>query len=222
MKKKWPHFIKEWIWQRIIKIMVVDRINQAAGRIPNWSAYILLLLPAPWLFYLGLTGGLGVEPINALEREYGELALKLIVLGLCITPARRFLGLNFLKFRRAIGIASFIYVTLHLLVWMILDVQSPSQIWSDIVKRPYVTVGMLGFVLMIPLALTSNNWSVRKLGQKWRALHRLTYSIAVLGALHFVWLSKGFQFEPLLYLFLVLILLGVRFFFGKGFRFFPV
>ncbi len=201
--------------------MLGDRINGTARKIPTWCIHILLLVPAPWLFYLAVTGGLGVEPINALEREYGALALKLIVLGLCITPARQLFGLNLLKFRRAVGVTAFIYVALHLLVWMILDVQSLSQIWADILKRPYVTIGMVGFILMIPLALTSNNWSIRKLGAHWRRLHRLTYVIAVLGALHFLWLSKGFQLEPLVYLGLISALLALRLAAAKKFPFFP-
>jgi len=189
----------------------MDQVNLLLRRIPVWAVYVLGALPAPWLFYQGLTGGLGVEPIKALEHEYGELALQLLILGLAITPLRRYTGLNLLKFRRAIGLLTFFYVTCHLLVWLVLDVQILAQIWADIVKRPYITIGMVGFVLMLPLALTSNNWSLRKLGPKWRLLHRATYVIAVLGAVHFVMLVKGFQIEPLLYLATVLMLLALRY-----------
>src|SRR6056297_3161098 len=166
--------------------MVVDRINALARRVPVWSVWLVLLAPAVWTFWRGLTGGLGAEPIKALERELGEVALQLVILGLCITPLRRFLGLNLIRFRRAIGLLTFTYVGLHLLVWLVLDVQILAQIWADIVKRPYITIGMVGFVLMIPLAVTSNNLSIRKLGPKtWRRLHQLTYVTAVLGAVHF-------------------------------------
>ena len=189
---------------------VTDRINALARQVPTWALYILCVIPAPWLFYQGVTGGLGIEPIEALEHELGELALKFLIAGLAITPLRRFAGLNFLKFRRALGLVAFFYVTLHLLVWLVLDVQILSQIWADILKRPYITVGMAGFVLMIPLAVTSNNWSVRKLGQTWRKLHKLTYLAAALGAIHFVMLTKGFQLEPLMYLAAILLLLGLR------------
>jgi len=157
-----------------------------------------------------MTGGLGVEPIKALERELGKIALQLLVAGLCITPLRRFAGLNLLKFRRAIGVLAFVYVLLHLLVWLVLDVQIPAQIWADILKRPYVTIGMLGFVLLIPLAATSNDWAVRRLGPAWRKLHKLTYVVAILGAVHFVWLAKGFQIEPVLYLLAIMALLALR------------
>src|SRR6056297_1571605 len=190
--------------------MLVDRLNTFARRIPTAVAYIVYALPAPWLFYLGVTGGLGAEPIKALERELGEIALQLLIIGLAITPLRRYLGLNLLRFRRAIGLLAFFYVSLHLAVWLFLDVQIVAQIWADIVKRPYVTIGMAAFLLMIPLACTSNNLSVRTLGLKWRQLHKLTYVVAVLGAVHFIWLSKGFQFEPLAYLVVILGLLVAR------------
>ncbi|MFO7771936.1 MAG: protein-methionine-sulfoxide reductase heme-binding subunit MsrQ [Roseovarius gahaiensis] len=190
--------------------MSLDRINRALRRVPAGSLYILGALPAVWLFYAGLTGGLGVEPIKALEQELGKIALQLLVAGLCITPLRRLAGLNLLKFRRAIGVTAFIYVLLHLLVWLVLDVQIPAQIWGDILKRPYVTIGMLAFVLMLPLAATSNDWALRRLGAAWRKLHKLTYVVAVLGAVHFMWLVKGFQIEPVLYLLAILALLVLR------------
>ncbi len=189
---------------------LTDRINAAARRIPTWLVYGAGLLPAPLLFWMAATGRLGVEPINALEREYGELALKLLIAGLCVTPLRRHLKVNLLKFRRAIGLLAFFYVAAHFCVWAVLDVQTLDRVWGEILKRPYVTIGMTAFVAMIPLALTSNNASVRWLGSRWRKLHRLTYGVAVLGAVHFIWLSKGFQIEPLVYLTIVVLLLALR------------
>ncbi len=188
----------------------MQAVNHIFRRIPVWVVYLLGALPAPWLFYLGLTGGLGIDPIEALEHRYGEMALQLLIAGLAITPMRRFAGLNLMKFRRAIGVLTFSYITLHLLVWLVLDVQLPSQIWADILKRPYITVGMAAFLLMLPLAVTSNNWSVRRLGPRWRKLHRLVYPTALLGALHYVMLAKGFQIEPLVYLAIILTLLALR------------
>ena len=105
---------------------------------------------------------------------------------------------------------AFFYVSAHLLVWLVLDVQIVSQIWADILKRPYITVGMAAFVLMIPLAATSTNRAIRALGARWRKLHRLTYMVALLGALHFVMLVKGFQLEPLVYMGIVIGLLALR------------
>ncbi len=188
----------------------MQTVNQTLRRIPVWLIYLLGVLPAPWLLYLGATGGLGVEPIEALEHELGDLALKLLILGLAVTPLRRYVGLNLIKFRRAIGVLTFFYVTLHLLVWLVLDVQVLDQIWADIIKRPYITVGMAAFLLMLVPALTSNDWSVRRLGPRWRKVHRLIYPAAILGGLHYVMQAKGFQIEPLVYLGLILGLLILR------------
>jgi len=185
-------------------------INGAVRRVPVWVLWIGGLVPALWFFYLGLTGGLGAEPIKALEHELGLVALQLVVAGLAITPLRRNLGINLLRFRRAVGLLAFTYVGLHLAVWLFLDVQDAARIGADILKRPFVTVGFAAFVLMIPLAVTSNDLALRRLGPRWRRLHRLVYPAAVLGAVHFVWLAKGFQIEPLLYLALILVLLALR------------
>ena len=190
---------------------LAGRINGTLRQVPAWPLYCLAAGWAGWLFYLGATGGLGVEPIEALEHRYGELALQALILSLAVTPLRRFAGINLLKFRRALGLIAFFFVLAHFLVWALLDVQAVSAIWADIVKRPYVTVGMAGFVLLIPLAITSNNLSLRRMGAAaWRKLHKLAYPAALLGAVHFVWLAKGFQIEPLVYLAVVLGLLATR------------
>lgn len=190
--------------------MIVDRVNQLARKVPTWAVYIVYLLPVPFLLYQGMTGGLGREPIKALEHELGEIALQLLIIGLCISPLRRFFGVNLIRFRRTFGVLAFTYVVLHFCVWAVLDVQSFSRVWADIVKRPYITIGMAALVLMIPLAVTSNNRSVRALGAAWRKLHVLTYPVAILAAVHFIWLSKGFQLEPLVYLAVILGLLSLR------------
>jgi len=189
---------------------IADVVNGAARRIPPWLLYVIGPLPAVWFFWLGLTGGLGPEPIKALEHRLGELALQLLLAGLAITPLRRQFGVNLIRYRRAVGLLAFFYVTVHLAVWLFLDVQIWGQIWADIIKRPYITIGMAGFALMIPLAVTSNNWSVRRLGSAWRRLHRLTYGAVLLGAVHYVMLVKGWQIEPLLYLAAALGLLLLR------------
>ena len=188
----------------------MDRINQLLRKVPTWLVYIVGLIPVPLFLCLAQTGGLGREPIKALEHELGELALKLIIVGLAITPLRKIVGLNLIKFRRAIGVLAFTYVALHLLVWLVLDVGILSQIWADILKRPYITIGMVGFVVMIPLAVTSNNWSVKRFGVKWRRLHQLTYVAAALGGVHFIMIAKGIQLEPLIYMATILCLLAYR------------
>lgn len=191
---------------------VINSLNATLRRVPVWLLYILCLLPVPWLFYLALTGGLGREPIKPLEHELGEIALQLLIVGLCITPLRQYLGLNLLRFRRAIGLLAFIYVSLHLTVWVVLDMSLlGAQMWADIWKRPYITIGMAGFVALLPLAITSNNLSLRKLGAaKWRQLHKLTYVAVLLGGIHYIWLVKGLQLEPLLYMAAILGLLALR------------
>lgn len=189
----------------------VDGANRLVRGIPAWALYLAGAGYAAWLFYLAATGGLGVEPINALERRYGEIALQLIVLGLAVTPARRFLRLNLIPLRRAIGVLAFFFLLAHLTVWAVLDVQSAAAVWADILERPYITVGMIGFLLLLPLGLSSNDLSVRWLGAvAWRRLHRLVYPAAILGALHYIWLAKGFQIEPLIYLATILALLALR------------
>lgn len=191
---------------------MIDAINTALRRIPTWVLYLLGSLYPVWLLYLGMTGGLGADPVKALEHELGERALQLLILGLAVTPLRRFVGVNLIRFRRALGVLTFTYVALHLLAWLLLDVQIVSQILADIAKRPYITIGMAGFVLMVPLALTSNDASVKRLGRKWKRLHLLTYPAAFLGGLHYVMLAKGFQVEPLIYLTVIVVLLALRLF----------
>ena len=197
--------------RRVLWMTPMQRVNQTLGRIPPWLIYGIAAFPPVWFFWLGLNGGLGVEPIKELEHRLGELALQVLIATLAIRPLREWTHVNLLKLRRSLGVVTFAYVSLHLLVWLVLDVQILSEIWADIVKRPYITVGMAGFILMIPLAMTSNNRSLRKLGPKtWKRLHQLTYVTAILGAVHFVMLSKGFQIEPLVYLGIVIALVATR------------
>ncbi|UOA30780.1 Protein-methionine-sulfoxide reductase heme-binding subunit MsrQ [Sulfitobacter sp. DSM 110093] len=189
---------------------LINSLNGLARRVPVWSVYLLLALPIPWFFYQGLNGGLGRDPVKALEHVYGLWALRLLIVGLAITPLRRTTGINLLRFRRAVGVMTFVYVLAHLMVWAVLDVQALSRVWADVLKRPYITIGMAGFLCLVPLAATSNNWSLRKLGARWRKLHRLAYVAALLAGLHFLWLAKGFQLEPLVYAGLILALLIYR------------
>lgn len=192
-------------WQR-----ATQAINGGLRRLPAWPLYILGAIPPVWLFLAGIGGRLGVDPVKVMEHQMGEWSLWLLIAGLCITPLRRHAGINLLRYRRAIGLLAFFYILGHFLVWLVLDVQIMSQIVTDIVKRPYVTVGFAAFVLLIPLALTSNNWSIRRLGPRWRQLHKLVYAAALLGGIHFVMLVKGFQYEPYIYVGVILALLALR------------
>lgn len=189
---------------------LAEALNTALRRVPAWPLYIFGALPPLWWLWLGFNGGLGVDPTRELEHRLGELALQGLILGLAITPLRRFAGLNLIRYRRAVGLLSFFYVLAHLTVWLVLDVRLPAQIWADIMKRPYITIGMVAFVLLIPLALTSSNRAIRALGRRWRAIHRLVYPAAILGALHYLMLKKTLETEPLLYMAAILLLLALR------------
>lgn len=190
---------------------VAAGINGALRRVPAWPVYALGFGWMIWLFYRGIAGQLGPEPVEALEHRYGALALQLLIAGLAVTPLRRFTGVSLLKFRRQIGLMAFYFLMAHVLVWALLDVQSLSRVWADIVERPYITIGMAGLLTLIPLALTSNNRAIRKLGPlRWRRLHRLVYPAVLLGALHYIWLVKGFEIEPLVYAGLIVLLLLLR------------
>jgi len=169
-------------------------------------------LPAVFLFWQGVAGTLGPDPVRAIEQQTGLYALQLLIAGLAVTPLRRFAGVNLLKFRRAIGIMAFSYVALHLSTWLVLDMGLYlSQALGDVVKRPYITLGMAAFLMLVPLVATSNDRALRRLGAlRWRKLHRLTYPAAVLAAVHFVWLVKAWPLQPFLYLGAVVGLLALR------------
>ena len=169
-------------------------------------------MPLLWLVWLLMNGSLGIDPVKRIEHQLGEWGLQLLVAGLAITPLRRFTGVNLIRYRRAIGLLAFFYIALHLTTWLVLDIQLRwAEIWADILKRPYITAGFVGFVAMIPLAATSNNRSVRRLGAKtWQNLHRLTYVAVLAGAIHYIWLVKAWPPEPIIYLILVILLLSTR------------
>ncbi|MFY0634496.1 MAG: protein-methionine-sulfoxide reductase heme-binding subunit MsrQ [Vannielia sp.] len=190
---------------------MIDSLNSTLRKLPAWPLYIVAPLPAAFWLWQGATGASGPEPIKALEHSLGLFALQLLIAGLAVTPLRKWTGLNLLKFRRAIGVVSFFYVLMHFLTWLVLDMSLLwGQILGDIVKRPYITIGFIGFLLLIPLAVTSNNASIRKLGARWRKLHKLVYPAVILGGLHWVWLAKGWQVEPMLYLGAILGILALR------------
>jgi sulfoxide reductase heme-binding subunit YedZ len=176
------------------------------------AIYIVGVVPAVWYFYAGINNQLGADPLNVLERALGLWALRLLVAGLAITPLRRLGGPNLIRYRRAIGLLAFYYAALHLTTYLVLDQGLDlAAIWADIVKRPYITVGMLAFIVLVPLAVTSNGPSIRRLGARWNSLHRLVYVAAAAGALHFIMLVKVWPLEPLLYAALVAGLLLFRF-----------
>jgi sulfoxide reductase heme-binding subunit YedZ len=176
------------------------------------AIYVLGLLPAAWTFYLGLTDQLGADPQNVLERTLGLWALRFLIAALAVTPLRRLGGPSLLRWRRAIGLLGFYYACLHLTVYLVIDQGLDlAAIWADIVKRPYITVGMLAFATLVPLAATSNAPMIRRLGgRRWQALHRLAYLAAAAAALHFIMLVKAWPAEPLVYAAIVAALLLFR------------
>ncbi len=173
-----------------------------------WLLYAVGLVPAAWGFWLGATGRLPGNPVKEFEHLLGLWALRFLVATLAITPLRDLFAINWVRYRRALGLLAFWYVLMHFLTYMLLDqyLNFPA-ILADIAKRPFITIGMTGFVLLIPLALTSNNWSIRRLGPRWVKLHRLVYVIAAAGALHFAMSVKVVGLEPWTYIALVAVLL---------------
>ena len=176
-----------------------------------WALYGLGLLPAGYGFYLGATGHPPGNPVKEFEHLLGLWALRFLVATLAITPIRDIFGINWLRYRRALGLLAFYYVLMHFLAYMLLDqVLNVAAILTDIGRRPFITIGMAALVMLIPLALTSNNWSIRRLGTRWNTLHRLAYVIAAAGALHFSMSVKVVGPEQMLYLGLVAVLLAWR------------
>ena len=189
-----------------------QRVNGWIRKVPAWPLYVLLPIPGIWVFYLALTNQLGPDPLITLERELGERGLQLIILTLIVTPLRRLTKVSLLKFRRALGVMAFVYIFAHMLSWALIDLRLDiGAIITEIVKRPFITIGALGFLTMIPLAVTSNNYSVRRLGGAlWTRIHKLAYLAAAFGALHYLLVVKAWPPEPIVYASIVAALLGIR------------
>lgn len=180
--------------------------------------FLCCLLPLVWVVlqfagYAPQVGSLRNNPQNYLNRYLGEWALKFLLLVLAVSPLRSLTGsTGFVRFRRMLGLYAFFYVCLHLLSYAWLDQGWYwPELWKDITKRTYITVGMASFLLMTPLAVTSWNGMIQRLGAaKWRRLHQLTYVIVPLACLHFFMMRKGIQIEPIVYAGICVFLLGIR------------
>lgn len=178
-------------------------------------AWVLCLLPLLVLLYRAFTGGLGANPISYVTNWLGQWTFRLLLVSLALTPLRIVTGLAWpVLLRRLLGLFTFFYASLHFSVWILLDhFFNWDQMLADLVKRRYITVGMLALSFLIPLAVTSTNGMVKRLGgTAWRRLHRVVYLVGVLAALHFLWLAKGFRPDAVLYAGIVAFLLGVRLF----------
>jgi methionine sulfoxide reductase heme-binding subunit len=174
--------------------------------------WIACLMPLAWLVYGGFAGTLGANPVERITHRTGLTTLSLLLIGLAVTPLRRWTGMLWLvQYRRLVGLFAFFYGCLHLLTYLWLDQMfSLHSIAHDVVKRPFITMGALAWLLILPLALTSTRKSIRWLGKNWSRLHRLVYGAAVAGAIHFYWLVKLDKQQPQLYLFFLTVLLGWR------------
>lgn len=174
--------------------------------------FILALLPSARLFVLGMTDHLGANPVEFVIRSTGTWALSFLLLTLAMTPLRRITGAGWLAgLRRMLGLYAFFYACLHATGYQWIDQWFDwPEIFKDITKRPFITVGVATFLGLIPLALTSTNAMMRRLGRHWKTLHQLVYFIAITGVLHYYWLVKKDVTQPLIYAAVLAILLGVR------------
>jgi sulfoxide reductase heme-binding subunit YedZ len=176
------------------------------------TVFLLCLVPLAWIVIDGLSDGLGANPIETITHRTGDWTLRLLLLSLTVTPARRLLRWNWpLRVRRMLGLFTFFYAILHFATYLVLDQFFDwGEILKDIVKRPYITVGFTALLLLIPLAVTSTNGMMRRLGRRWAQLHQLVYVIATLGVFHYLWLVKADLLQPLVYAGILLALLLVR------------
>lgn len=179
--------------------------------------FVACLVPTVLVIWRGLTGGLGANPIEAITHATGDWTLRFLLLALAVSPLRRVTGWNpVMHVRRMLGLFAFYYASLHFLTYVVLDhFFALRSIAEDVITRRYITAGFAGFVLMIPLALTSSRHMVRRLGgRRWRALHRLVYASAVAGVVHYLWLVKVDPRPPLIYAGVLVVLFGLRV--GRG------
>jgi sulfoxide reductase heme-binding subunit YedZ len=191
---------------------MVDR-NQQIRWVIKPALFILALLPLAFLIYRALNDDLGANPIETINRYTGDWVLRFLLITLAVTPLRRLTGWNgLLRYRRMLGLFAFFYACVHFLSWAWLDQYFVlADIVRDVAKRPYITVGFASFLMLIPLALTSTNAIIRRLGAKrWQQLHRLVYLIGIGGVVHFLWLVKSDIREPLVYGAVLALLLGFR------------
>lgn len=176
------------------------------------AVFLVCLIPLALFSFDVISGELSADPVKDATLMTGDWTLRFLLITLLVTPIRRWTGWSrVLRLRRMLGLYAFFYAFLHFLVWFWLDRELQlGDVIEDILKRPYITVGFSAFVMLIPLAITSNKFSIRRLKQRWQKLHKLVYLIAGLGVLHFLWLVKADVQEPVIYAVILIALLGIR------------
>lgn len=162
---------------------------------------MLCLLPFFSLAWNAFYGNLGANPVEAMTHETGKWGLRFLLITLAISPLRQWFGLAVLmRFRRMLGLTVFFYACCHFMIWLVADHSLGfSDMFEDIIDRPYITLGFSALVLLVPLAITSNQTMVRRLGRRWKTLHQLTYLVIILAILHFIWLVKADYLEAGIY-----------------------
>lgn len=190
----------------------VTIINRKIKLFPPNLVYIVGLFPATYYLYMAFNDSLGPDPLKALEHELGHFSLKLMVVVLAITPLKDLLKINLVKFRRAFGLLAFVYATLHVLTYFILDQQLIiSLILNDFSKKPFIIFGAIAFMFLIPLAITSNDYSIKLLKPVyWKRLHSLVYFSVIAIVFHYILSVKAWPLEPIIYAILLLILIIYR------------
>ena len=186
--------------------MFSRRLSQSS----KWLVLLLGLMPFFSLVWDSVTGGLSVNPVEDITHRTGDWALRFILVALTVTPVRWISGWNpIIRYRRMVGLLAFFYASLHFSTYIVFDhFFDVASIFEDVAERKYVTAGFVGFVLMLPLAITSTQGWIRRLGKRWSSLHRLIYVVAISGVVHFLWLVKLENSEPLIYAAVLAVLLG--------------
>jgi len=219
-------FTQAWIFGSTIRFtlnkLLGDILSNRWTKIVVFAACLVPFVLLAWPFYKLLTTGnapeLGANPVEYITHYTGTWTIRFLLLTLCITPLRKIFNQpRLVRYRRMLGLLAFFYVCLHFMTWFILDKSfSVPDMWADILKRRYITVGMLGFALLLPLAVTSTAGWVRRMGfVKWQRLHRLIYFAALAGVIHYMWLVKSDERLPLMYGAILAVLMLYRFFIWK-------
>ena len=195
---------------------MVQGLNRALRHLPVWAVWLAGLIPLALLVWDTLQGHLGVDPVRDIEHRLGRTAIYFLIATLTVTPLLRLTRVNLVRFRQALGLICFTYLLCHVAAWIAFDMGFLwAQIVKDVIKRPYLIFGMIAFLMLLALAVTSNRWSIRRMGAGWRHLHRLIYPAAILAAAHWLWALKVWESWPLMILSVILTLLSLRLL-GKG------